>query len=140
MLDLDYVKRRLNEIREALTYMKTLIDYGIEEFNRDFRSRLAMRHCIITIVEAAASIAIHILRGEFNEEPESYSEAFIRLSQHGVINTETAVKMVSLARLRNLIVHRYWLIDDIRIFREAEESGIDNIKKYVEEVEGHFED
>jgi uncharacterized protein YutE (UPF0331/DUF86 family) len=47
--------------------------------------------------------------------------------------------MAALAMLRNLIVHRYWLVNDSRIYREAKASGMRLISKFVEEVREYVE-
>ena len=36
--------------------------------------------------------------------------------------------MASLASLRNMIVHRYWGVDDARIYTEAKSIGVKTIK------------
>ena len=54
-----------------------------------------------------------------------------------MISSEIAYEMISLARLRNLIVHRYWLVNDIRIYRESKESGISVIKEFIKEVKDY---
>ncbi|UNQ73171.1 HepT-like ribonuclease domain-containing protein [Infirmifilum sp. NZ] len=43
--------------------------------------------------------------------------------------------MIKLVRLRNLIVHRYWEVDDARVYREVKEEGIRLVRGFVEEVE-----
>jgi len=135
LIDPDFIKRRINELKEALRYIEKILEEDEEKFVTDFKSRFTLRHLILMIVESAASIAMHILAEKFGERVESYGEAFKKLSYHGVIGPSTALEMASLARLRNLIVHRYWLVDDIRIYRESKGSGISIIKKFIEEVE-----
>jgi len=34
-----------------------------------------------------------------------------------------------------MIVHRYWRIDDTRIYREARGGGIDVIRRFIAEVQ-----
>jgi len=34
-----------------------------------------------------------------------------------------------------MIVHRYWSIDDVRIYREAKNNGVRVIEKFIKEVE-----
>ncbi len=38
-----------------------------------------------------------------------------------------------LVSLKNLVIHRYWSIDDLRIYRESS-NGIEFVEKYVSEV------
>lgn len=42
--------------------------------------------------------------------------------------------MAKLASLRNIIVHRYRVIDDAKILNEARENGIEATRKYIDEV------
>ena len=43
--------------------------------------------------------------------------------------------MEKLTRLRNLIIHRYWEIDDSRIYRETKSNGLKIIEDLIKEVE-----
>jgi len=137
LVDEDFVKRRIDEMNEALVYMEEILRENESSFARDYKSRFTLRHLILIIIESAASIAMHILAEDFDEKVESYGEAFEKLSYHGVISSEIAYEMISLARLRNLIVHRYWLVNDIRIYRESKESGISVIKEFIKEVKDY---
>lgn len=139
MINSDFVGRRLREIEEALSYMKLILEKSEEEFTASFEFRFTLRHLVLLIVESAASIALHILSDKFNKRVESYGEAFEELSYNNVIKPETARGMAALARLRNLIVHRYWLVNDSRIYQEAKASGMRLIGKFVEEVREYVE-
>jgi len=139
VINSDFVGRRLREIEEALSYMKLILEKSEEEFTTSFESRLALKHLVLLTVESAASIALHIVSDKFKKRIESYGEAFEELSYNGVIKPETARGMAALARLRNLIMHRYWLVNDSRIYREAKASGMRLISKFVEEVREYVE-
>ena len=41
-----------------------------------------------------------------------------------MISYEVAEGMAALAFLRNMVVYRYWDIDDARIYREVSKSGL----------------
>ena len=138
VVDVDFIKRRLDEINEALSYIKEIVKEDEREFIKDFRSRFSLRHLILIIVESATSIALHILAEDFNERVGSYGEAFERLSHHGILSPEIALEMISLTRLRNLIVHRYWLVNDARIYRDAKGSGIAIIERFIKEVKKYI--
>jgi len=58
----------------------------------------------------------------------------MKLLEKGVISAETAESMVKLAGLRNLIVHRYWVINDLRIYEEAMRGGIRVLEEFISEV------
>ncbi len=131
------VEERLNEIEDALNELETLIMNDMSSFLRSRTARYAARYSIIQIVEAAADLALQILEKEYEEEARGYREAFKKLSMHGVISPDTADEMCRMVSLRNMIVHRYWDVDDARVYREAK-SGILHVRKFVREVKSHL--
>jgi len=64
-----------------------------------------------------------------------YSDIFRRLSKYAVLEESTGKDMERLAKLRNLIIHRYWEIDDARIYIEVKDKGVNIIKNFMVEVE-----
>ncbi len=134
-IDIDYYKRITKDIREGLEEIEETINLNLDDFMRNRSKRYSMRYAIILIVEAAADLGITILRSYFNEEPESYREVFLKLAEKGVISYKVGEGMASLASLRNMIVYRYWGVDDARIYTEAKSNGVKTIKIFLEEVE-----
>ena len=135
-MDVERVSRLLGEIKESLKIAGNLVSLSLGEFLGDVRNRYTLRLALVEVVEAAATLGLHILREHFNvEKTDGYTQIFERLNEYGVISRSVKEGMVRLARLRNLIVHRYWEIDDARIYREAKGGGLDTVKRFVGEVE-----
>jgi len=134
-IDHEYVKRLINDITEGLNEIRTITRLSIDDFLRNRSMRFSMRYSIVLIVEAAADLGLAILRRCFDEEAESYREVFSKLAKRGVLSYDTAEGMSSLASLRNMVVHRYWGIDDARIYREAKGNGVRVVERFVKEVE-----
>jgi len=59
------------------------------------------------------------------------------LGEEGVISPRVGEGMQKLVRLRNLIIHRYWEVDDARVYREARSGGLDLVEEFAEEVEAY---
>ncbi len=126
----------LAEIRDSLEIARSMVDMDYSSFIRDVRNRYTLRLALVEIVESATSLGLYLLREIFNiKKVEGYSQVFKKLVEHGVISPEVGEEMRRLVKLRNLIIHRYWEVDDSRIYREARDSGLDVVKKFVEEVE-----
>jgi uncharacterized protein YutE (UPF0331/DUF86 family)/predicted nucleotidyltransferase len=89
--------------------------------------KLSIRYLTIQLVEAASSFCMHILLNSFNERAEGHSDCFTRLGDKDVISRELAERLSSAARLRNLLVHRYWAIVDEKVYRSVREGLIDFI-------------
>lgn len=132
-VDLDYLSRVVGDIRQGLS--ESIVLMGRDRFARSVRARFSLRYAIIFVVESASDIATSILEKCFSVEAESYRDCFVKLAEHGVITVETAEMMASLASLRNIVIHKCWTIDDLRIYDEASRSGVESIKNFIREVE-----
>ena len=134
-LDIKRIERTILEAKTTLKLLEKILSKPLNEYLDDEISIYAARYAIIKIVEALAVIGTHILETNYNYTPETYSEVFELLGKLKIVSPATANSMKKLAGLRNLLVHRYWEIDDERIYREAKTSGLKAIKKFLEEVE-----
>lgn len=112
-LNLDAVEARFREMDEALLGLRGLVGKNFGELSN--YERMAMRYLVIQLVEAAASVSVHLLSGLFDERVEGYADCFRRLGARQMITEGLAERLASAARLRNLLVHRYWEIDDRRV-------------------------
>ncbi len=131
-----YIREALDALREAESIVNGL---DLDRFIRDRRARFALRYSVILMVEALADLAVAILEKDFNAAPQSYREAFTLLAEKGVVAAELASRMERLAALRNMIVHRYWTVDDARVYREAKEGGLEAVRAFIEEVRRYGE-
>ena len=129
------VNRLLGEIEESLRVAREMVSKNFDDFISDVRNRYTLRLALVEVVEAAVTLGLYILRRRFNvKSVEGYVQVFRKLMEHGVIPSDVGRGMEALVRLRNLIIHRYWEVDDARIYKEAKENGLSLIERFVEEV------
>ncbi len=135
-MNIPRIKKLLDEIRNSLKLIEKLVDLPYEDFISDIRNRYTLRLALIEIVEASVAIGLIILKelGDV-EKIEGYIQVFRKLIEHRVLTPETGNGMEKLVRLRNMIVHRYWDVDDSKIYRDARENGLGVIRNFVFEVE-----
>ncbi|MCS7365683.1 MAG: DUF86 domain-containing protein [archaeon GB-1867-035] len=130
------LKRLLEEIRSSLNIVKSMVDMDHASFTIDLRNRYTLRLALVEVVEASVNLGIYILRNFLGvRRVEGYLQVFRSLVNYGVISPEVGDEMEKLTRLRNLIIHRYWEIDDSRIYKEAKSNGLKVILKFIEEIE-----
>mgnify|MGYP000005724646 CR=1 FL=1 len=114
------IERLLAEIKDSLKIARSIINMKYDEFIHDIRNRYTLRLAVVEIVEASVSLGLYILREFLNiRRVEGYSQVFRKLVEHGVVSSRIGEEMEKLTRLRNLIIHRYWEVDDSRIYKEA---------------------
>ncbi|MDJ0270140.1 MAG: DUF86 domain-containing protein [Aigarchaeota archaeon] len=108
---------------------------SVNDFMSDIRNIYSLRMAIIEFVEAAASVGLELLRRRLKVyDIDGYPQIFRKLVEQGLLSENVGSAMVSLAKLRNLIVHRYWEVDDLRIYHEARKNGLEKARRFIEEV------
>ena len=135
-LNLDAVEARFREINDASLALRGLMEKDFEELS--FHERMSMRYLVIQLIEAAASVSVHLLSRLFDERVEGYADCFRRLGEIKVIAKGLGERLASAASLRNLLVHRYWEIDDLRVYASIE-GGIEDFEVFRRELRSFME-
>jgi len=131
-INAEMIEARIREMNDAIRLLRELTSRPYGELTK--HEILAMRYLVIQLVEAASSACLHLLAAQ-GERAEGYPECFLRISQKGVVPEGLGSRLASAARLRNLLVHRYWKIDDERVF-ESVKDGLRDFEEFVRILRG----
>jgi uncharacterized protein YutE (UPF0331/DUF86 family) len=93
-------------------------------------------HMLLAIEDAFAlcNQTIAILGGD---APTAYAECFEKLAARGVIDSALAERLKAMARFRNLLLHRYWEVDDRRVLTIAR-NDLSDLEQFVGVLSVHF--
>ena len=58
----------------------------------------------------------------------------MKAGEHGIISVALAERLRRLAALRNILVHRYWNIDDARVYVETQ-ANLSDLATFIDEIE-----
>ncbi|HIP85785.1 MAG TPA: DUF86 domain-containing protein [Pyrodictium sp.] len=129
----------LREAVEAFEVAKRIVkERDLESFIRSMEARYALRYALVLMVEALADAITLVLEADHGIAPESYREAMLFAGELGIVSYEDALVLARLASLRNILVHRYWRVEDDRLYRETRKGlevvdrVLEALKKYVE--------
>lgn len=95
----------------------------------------AMRYEVQVAAQICIDLAGHVIASEGWRFPQDYAETFTILEEHGVIDSELAARLRSLAGLRNIIVHLYTEVDDDRVHGDLE-RGLGDLDRFAEAIVG----
>jgi len=132
-INVEHIKQRIIEILETTDELKRLTSKPSAELG--FNEKYAIRYHIIVLAEALGSLCFQIATEDFNRAPQSYSQCFKILEEEGVCNC--ARDLTAIMRLRNLLVHRYWIIDDNQVYN-AIKSDFKAVDKFLKSVRDRY--
>jgi uncharacterized protein YutE (UPF0331/DUF86 family) len=130
-VDRERVKKLISEIRNAILFISRCSKRPFEELTDS--DKYAIRYNIIVIAEAISAIALHICRNIYDLEPETPTHALKLLADRGFIPRSVSEELVKIIRLRNLLVHRYWVIDD-KIIYDVVKKNFRYVEEFIERV------
>ena len=132
-MDSERLSRALRDLERSVNFIEQILNRPLDEFLNDDEAVYALRYAVIEAVEAAVQIGLILLR-ETGTRPASYGEVFQMLGEREIIPRDLAVAMRRFAGLRNLLVHRYWEVDDARLYRELKEGGLEALRRFMRHV------
>ncbi len=127
----EYVKKLISDIEEAISIVLEDCSKPFEALSRAEKSEV--RYYIVVLVEAMIALAYHVARNLYSFEPRTPIQTLRALADKGLIDPKDLEDLVKLVRLRNLIVHRYWIVDD-RIIYEDVKKHFTCVKRFVERI------
>ncbi len=112
-IDRLYVEKLLSEIEDAI---KDVEHFTSKSFDNTTEAERYAVYSLIVMAEALVSLCIHIARRVYEEKPETPLHCYRVLRDKGLLSSEEFDDFVKFLKLRNLLVHKYWIIDDKKIF------------------------
>ena len=133
-LEREIIEGKLDIIDRNLRFLDEIKFLSADQFVESYKDVQAAKYSLLEIIEACIDIANYIISVKGFRRAEEYSDMFKVLKEEGVIEKELAVKLEDMARLRNLLVHRYGEIDNRRVL-EIIKHNIKDIEEFQKEIE-----
>ena len=109
---------RLNLLRDNVDYLKTEASAtrSFQEYAENVRLKKAVERSLHVAIEACLDLARHVIAREGFRFPQDYQDTFRVLADERVVSQTLLPSLLDMARFRNLIVHDYAKIDDVKVY------------------------
>ncbi|BAJ50159.1 hypothetical protein CSUB_C0298 [Candidatus Caldarchaeum subterraneum] len=108
------VRARISDVRLSVNELRRLTSRPFSELDVD--QRYSMRYNLIALVESLVSLCTHLCMEAYGKTPTSYREAIKCVAER--LTLSCVKDLQALVGFRNLLIHRYWTVDDERVYRE----------------------
>jgi len=133
-INLEKIENNLKSLRESYFEISKLLSLSTEELLLKRELIGALKYEMIVSVEAIVNILSHLLVKTRGITPQGYVDSIIKAKEQYLLSNALSQKLLSLVRLSNLLVHRYWDVDDELFLKNAKENKKDFVK-FIEEIE-----
>ena len=128
-VDLDVIRSRVSDIKASIQELYRLTSKRYNELSID--EKYSMRYNIIVLVEVLVALCSHIALEDLGKVPRSYRESVRILAEY--LNIPCIEDLEALVGLRNLLIHRYQVILDEKIYSFIRED-FKCLHRLIEEV------
>lgn len=115
--------------------LKELQSLTFDEFARDHILNASAERNFQVAIQAALDIGGVLLSELSSRVPENYTDIFSALADIGILPRDFAVKIVGMAKFRNVLVHLYMEVDleKVYYYLQHDLDDFDLFAKYVSE-------
>jgi uncharacterized protein YutE (UPF0331/DUF86 family) len=131
MVDQERVDRLLDRIASDVRELRRLRELRADLI-ADRTALAAAKYYFITAIEGCARVAQHIIVDQGWKVAESNADAVRRLGAEGVLTIELADALARAVGFRNVLVHEYAEIDNVRVVANLEH--LDDLKDFAAAV------
>jgi len=117
-VDVDVVRSRLSDVRGFIAEARRIASREYSKLCVD--ERYALRYCVIALVEALVALCTHVAVEELGREPRTYRESVRLVAEH--LGVECRDSLEALVGLQNILIHRYRIVDDERIYKSVKKD------------------
>ena len=114
--NLDRILNIIGEINAAYAKLEKIKGLDKEKFLDSPEKIDSAKYNLIVIMEGACDICNHIAVKAGGQTPTSYTDCFSILEELKLLSPELSAKLKLMAKFRNLLVHRYWKIENDRVY------------------------
>lgn len=132
-VDRERVATLVGEARKALGLLYQHRDEADTELLGSEVKLGNVKYQFIVAIESCIDICTHLAAKLYVRAPESYAGCFDLLREGKVIDGELAGQLSDLAKFRNLLVHRYWEVDDRRVVRKLKNDLV-HLEEFLKKV------
>lgn len=132
-IDKDIIQGKIDIIERDLRFLNDYKTLAKKEFLKSFKDIQAAKYSLLEVIEACIDIAAHIISIQGFERPKTYAEIFELLGKKKIINISLSRALANMARFRNLLVHSYAKVDNLKVLNYIK-NDLDNIKEFIQEL------
>lgn len=110
-----------------------VLDKRLKEGLKNYRNELAAKHALLESIEACIDISNHIISAKGFRRSVDYKDVFEVLKEEKIISKKLAERLKEMAKFRNVLVHKYAIVDKKRLLRIMKED-IRDIEEFIKEI------
>ena len=133
MVDKALLAKKVAAVRDAVERIRSVLPLNRDAFIADRTTREVVILNLFVAVQECVALAAQWLADAGLDVPGGYREMFLTLADHDLLDRELARRLAAASGLRNLVAHRYGVLDWGRI-HEIAAKELDDLLDFCEQL------
>lgn len=134
----ELILKKVEQLKALLAELARLLETPLEQFISDLKTIRAAERNFELIVEIASDINTQMLLDMEKNTPDTYKQSFGELKKVKVLPAELTEKLISSAKLRNILVHEYDFEEDYERFYASAKAALPAYHEYIHAILAHL--
>jgi uncharacterized protein YutE (UPF0331/DUF86 family) len=131
------MNKRLQNLENNIAELRNLkSDYSTTDIKGDKKKEWALRYGLLESIQIVIDLSCHLAVHHNLGNAETYSDCIELLGRFDIIDRELEERLISMAGLRNILVHEYVAVDIDRLISFLDH--LDDFKAFVDAVSERF--
>jgi uncharacterized protein YutE (UPF0331/DUF86 family) len=119
VVDKAIMAAKVAAVRDAVARIRDVLPETFQQFSADRTVREIVVLNLFVALQECVNLAVHWLADAGSQVPANYRGAFLALSDEGVISRGLAERLAAASGFRNLVAHRYGVLDPVLVHHIA---------------------
>ncbi len=129
-LSVDLLLEKSKDIEGAIAKVREYAGDSEEVFEESPMRKASAKYELLIAIEGVLALCNHIVARLSTKVPQNYGACLTLLAEVGVIPSELGVKLRELIGLRNILIHRYWTVNDQLVYQFIQED-LENFEAFI---------
>jgi uncharacterized protein YutE (UPF0331/DUF86 family) len=135
-MDKERIIIKISELNDYLKEIEEIKPDKLEDYKRSIKDKRAVERLFQISIETVIDIC-NIMVSELKLGlPSSEDDIFSLLNSKKIISNDMSIVLSEMKGFRNLLVHKYGIIDDARVFEFLD--NLDDFEKFKKEILNYF--
>jgi len=108
----------LGEMASEAAFISSVLTRTDPDLLSDGAIVRSLKYSVIVVAEAVGGLLQHLVARKAKTAVSGLLDAVAKARSSGILDSHEAGRVTSFMRLRNMLVHHYWTIDDARFIGE----------------------
>lgn len=133
-VNLERIAKNKVDLLAAKEEISNLVNLNKETFFSEKRNIFSLKYLLIQAVEALADTCQHLLSKLKGIPCEGYVDCLKKAEENKIIAPDLAQNLKRLADLRNILIYRYWIIDDEQLYEQTR-NNLKNLEEFISQID-----